>query len=421
VTRQPEDRAAFKEALLQVRGRLLAMIEDLSDAQLRVQPNPIMNPFLWEIGHVAWFAERFLLRGTGRPSAIRSDVDRHWDSITVAHETRWDLNLPDRTETLAYMERVLEAILERLDTLELSAAERDLHLLVLHHEDMHVEAFAYMRQTAAYPAPSLCGKEPAPAVGHPGDVEFEGGSFLLGAPADGSYTFDNERNAHRVHLQPFALARGLVTEAQYAEFLEDDGYGRGELWSAAGLRWCRATAARAPRTWRREGGAWLRQAWDTWLPLEEHRPVSHVNAYEAEAWCRWAGRRLPTEAEWEFAARRSPHPWGDGPCTPERANLDFTYGDVVPVGACAEGDSPDGLRQLIGNLWEWTSTEFGPYPGFRAGTYREYSEPAFTGHRVLRGGCWATAGRLIRTTWRNFYAPERGDVWCGFRPARDLE
>ena len=224
-----------------------------------------------------------------------------------------------------------------------------------------------------------------------------------------------------ISSKPRPHTSASVAGVDSGAFVADDGYARDELWSSAGLRWRRAASARAPRTWRRDGDAWLRQAWDSWTPLADHRPVSHVNAHEAEAWCRWAGLRLPTEAEWEFAARRSPHPWGDAPCTPERANLDFSHGDLVAVGACPEGDSPDGLRQLLGNLWEWTSTEFAAYPGFRPGVYREYSEPAFTGHRVLRGGCWATAGRLIRSTWRNFYTPDRGDVWCGFRAARDLE
>lgn len=421
MTTQPTDPSAVAEALSCARSRLLGMVEDLTDAQLCVPPNPILNPFLWELGHVAWFAERFLLREAGGRSPIRRDASEHWDSIAVAHDTRWDLHLPSREETLGYMEAVLDGVLERLGTVEWSPAERDLHLLVLHHEDMHVEAFAYMRQTMAYPAPPICGSRPAPSMPCQGEVELEGGPMSLGAPDDGSFAFDNERSAHGVVLAPFSLDRGLVTEAQYLSFVEDGGYQRQELWSPEGWLWRTTAGATAPRTWRRQEGEWLRQSWNRWVPLDELRPVSHANAFEAEAWCRWAGRRLPSEAEWEHATRRSPHPWGSAPCTPEVANLDFAFGDLTSVGACPAGDSPDGVRQLLGNLWEWTSSDFGPYPGFQAGAYKEYSQPAFSGHRVLRGGCWATAGRLIRSSWRNFYLPSRGDVWCGFRSARDLE
>ena len=412
-TTQPGTPAQVAAALRQARARLRSMVEDLTDAQLRVPPSAILNPFLWELGHVAWFAERFLLREAEGRAPLRPDVDAHWDSLAVEHDTRWDLLLPSREATTAYMEGVLTAVLERLEGVEWTPAERDRHLLVLHHEDMHVEAFAYMRQTMAYPRPPLC-KLAAPAAGTcAGDVELAGGRLLLGAPDDGSFAFDNERDAHEVEVAPFALARTLVTEGEFAAFTADGGYEREELWTPEGWTWrTRARAAR-PRYWRVEGDVTLRQAWDGWVPLDPARPVSHVTAYEAEAWCSWAGRRLPSEREWELAARA---------CAPaDDACLDFVHGDLAPAGACPGGDSPEGARQLLGNLWEWTSTAFGPYPGFRPGVYREYSEPWFTGHRVLRGGCWATAGRLIRATWRNFYAPNRGDVWCGFRSARSLE
>ncbi|MBI2361525.1 MAG: SUMF1/EgtB/PvdO family nonheme iron enzyme, partial [Deltaproteobacteria bacterium] len=184
-----------------------------------------------------------------------------------------------------------------------------------------------------------------------------------------------------------------------------------------------------PVYWRREsGGRWLQRVFDRWIPLREHLPILHVNWYEAEAYCNWAGRRLPTEAEWEFAAAAEPNPgrteiternrlfpWGGEPPTLERANLDWRAMGCLEVGALPAGDSACGCRQMIGNVWEWTASDFQPYPGFVADPYKEYSQPWFGTHKVLRGGCWATRSRLIRNSWRNFYTPDRRDVWAGFR------
>jgi iron(II)-dependent oxidoreductase len=217
-----------------------------------------------------------------------------------------------------------------------------------------------------------------------------------------------------------------VSQEQFAAFVEDGGYRRPELWSLAGEQWRQRAGVEGPLYWRRDGQGWARRDFDRWLPLEPHRPVVHVNAHEAEAWCAWAGRRLPSEAEWEAvaagaAAARRRFPWGEEPPGPERANLDGLRLGCVEVGALAAGDSPDGCRQLLGNVWEWTATDFGPYPGFVPDSYREYSQPWFgenqfgENHRVLRGGAWTTRARMLRNTWRNFYTPDRRDVWAGFR------
>ncbi len=212
-----------------------------------------------------------------------------------------------------------------------------------------------------------------------------------------------------------------MTQAEFAAFVDDGGYGRPELWSAAGWGWRSQVGARQPVYWeRRSPGGWWRREFNCWLPLEAHRPVFHVNWYEAEAYCRWSRRRLPAEAEWELAAagRESPKrrfPWGAGPPGPGRANLDGLAGGVIDVTAAPGGDGPYGCRQLIGNVWEWTASPLLPYPGFTPDPYRDYSAPWFGSHNVLRGGCWATRGRMLRATWRNFYRPERRDAWAGFR------
>ena len=170
--------------------------------------------------------------------------------------------------------------------------------------------------------------------------------------------------------------------------------------------------------WRRERSDWPTRVYDEWLPLDERAAVMHGNWFEADAYCRWAKRRLPAEAEWELAAggtAKRAYPWGDEPPDASRANLFGSAPGPCDVAAYARGDSPEGCRQLVGNVWEWTADAFAPYPGFVADPYKEYSQPWFGNHKVLRGGSFATRATLIRNTWRNFYTPDRRDVYAGFR------
>ena len=261
-----------------------------------------------------------------------------------------------------------------------------------------------------------------------GDAEISGGRFVLGAQADEPFVFDNEKWAHPVQVKPFAIAKAAVTQSQFAAFVEDSGYLREELWSQEGWQWRQSARAESPLYWKRDANSrWLRRDFDHWVPLEPYRPVIHVCWYEAEACSKWAGRRLPTEAEWEAAAAAQLHPgkdlsgekrrfpWGGEPPAPGQVNTDWRAGGCLDVGALGAGDTPSGCRQMIGNVWEWTSSPFLPYPGFTADSYKEYSEPWFETRKVLRGGCWTTRARMIRNTWRNFYTPERRDVLAGFR------
>ena len=412
------------------RARTLALVAGLSDAQLMGPRLPIVNPLRWEVGHVGWFQEYWALRHARDEAPLRADGDRLYDSARVAHDTRWDLPLPSMAETLGYLDAVLARAVERLAAREPSPAERYFHLLTVFHEDMHDEAFTYTRQTLAYPPPRLPALAPPSGGGAlAGDVRIPGGTFRLGASPDLPFIFDNEKWAHPVELEPFAIARAAVTNAAFAAFVEDGGYRRRELWSDAGWAWRCTVDAEHPVYWRRAaGGGWERRHFDRWLPLEPHHSVLFVSWYEADAYCRWAARRLPTEAEWEAAAAAEPtpdgrglstrkrlYPWGDEPPTQERANLDGHALGCVDVGALPAGDSAFGCRQMLGNVWEWTATDFLPYPGFVLDPYQEYSEPWFGTHKVLRGGCWATRARLLRNTWRNFYTPDRRDVFAGFR------
>jgi len=442
-------------ALYEARQRTLELIEDLTDEQMIGPRLAIVNPLRWEVGHVAWFQEYWVLRHFRKEAPTRPDGDRLYDSARIAHDTRWDLPLPSKAETLAYIQRILERIVEHRPS---AASERGAKVngydeayfirLALRHEYMHAEAITYTRQTLGYPTPKISvshefgsrvsgsGKndEPSPSPQPQprtpkGDTEVPGGTFLLGSNPGPTFVFDNEQWAHPVTLTPFRMASTAVSNGEFVAFVEHGGYKRRDFWTEEGWRWRESARADHPVYWQRQaGGRWLRRNFDQWVPLEGLLPVLHVNWFEADAYCRWAGRRLPTEAEWEMAASSEPtpddrsvtahkrlFPWGDEAPSPDRANLDWRAMGSVEVDALPAGDSPFGCRQMIGNVWEWTATDFGPYPGFAPGPYKEYSAPWFGNHKVLRGGCWVTRSGLIRNNYRNFYQPHRRDVWAGFR------
>lgn len=419
--------------LLDARQRLLSLVEDLADAQLLVPQLAIVNPILWEIGHVAWFQERWCVRERAQSASLRPDADLLYDSAAVFHDTRWDLRLPERSATLEYMARVLEAsIASQRESNGDPRAEYFTRLATL-HEDMHGEALVYTRRTLGYAPPRVVAARVPGSGSLAGDVAIPGGTFRIGADnqvgADegSAFTFDNEMWAHERHVESFSIARAATTQAEFARFVDDGGYEREGLWSEAGRAWKRAADARRPLHWRRDGALWMRRHYDRFIALEPDVAVLHVNAFEADAYCAWAGRRLPTELEWEVAAcgvpDRNGHlsaekrafPWGPEPPTSEHAHLDLRTNEPCDVGAYPAGDSAFGCRQMLGNVWEWCADEFRPYPGFVAGPYREYSEPWFSGHRVLRGGCYATRSRLASPSYRNFYTPDRRDVLAGFR------
>lgn len=422
------DAGALSEMLIAARHRTLSLTADLRGERLLGPKLAIVNPPLWEIGHVGWFQEHWCLRyGSGselKPSMLRN-ADALYDSSKVPHDTRWHLPLPDIEATLRYLQAVHESVQDRIAREGAASHLAYFVQLAAFHEEMHCEAFTYTRQTLGYPAPAPGGMGRAPAAGPaPGDCPVDGGTMLMGARPDEGFVFDNEKWAHEVRVQPFRIARAAVTHAEFADFVADNGYARRELWSAEGWDWRTRSAAQCPVYWRREGRDWMVRWYDRWESLPMQQPVMHVNWCEAEAYCRWAHRRLPAESEWERAAatlprsshRKRRYPWGnDASDITQRANLYGSVGRTADVGAFAEGDSAWGCRQMFGNVWEWTADWFGPYPGFVADPYKEYSAPWFGNHKVLRGGCFATRATLLRNTWRNFYTPDRRDVFAGFR------
>jgi iron(II)-dependent oxidoreductase len=434
------------------RDRTLCFFRDLDEEQQKGPRLPIVNPAAWEIPHIAWFQERWVLRHARGEGPIHDDADQLYDSSTVPHEVRWNLPLYPGEKTVAYLEEVRARVRQGLIDRDVSDDEAYFVLLSVFHEDMHQEALLYTRQTLGYPPPAFlddtrggsrskgpnerpsretnAGSTEGPIAGPiAGDVVVPGGTFLLGASRAEPFVFDNEKWGHEVAVTPFAIARAPVTQREMQGFVDDGGYRRPELWTKEGWAWrvggCGddgiGCPAEGPVYWRKtDDGTWQRRVFDRWTALEPCLPVIHVSAHEAEAYCRWRGRRLPSETEWEMAASLGPgggkrrFPWGDEPDR-DKAHLDARTTTCVSVEACQGGDSLLGCRQMIGNVWEWTSSSFRPYPGFVRDPYQEYSEPWFHTHRVLRGGCFATRQRLIRNTWRNFYPPHRRDVWAGFR------
>lgn len=408
--------------------RTLSLVTDLTGERLLGPKLDIVNPPLWEIGHVAWFHESFILRGRDNRKPLIASADELYDSMAVAHDTRWDLPLPDFDATVAYMERVRDALIARLDGEPAAEEDSYLYQLTAFHEDMHGEALAYTRQTLGYAPPPLA-ETPADAGPLEGDAEVPGGAWMLGSVPRALFLFDNEKWAHAVTLKPFRIARAAVTNGAFAEFVEAGGYERDAHWSEEGQAWKERAGARWPIYWRRDGAkGWVVRFFDRERPLPEHQPVIHLSWYEAEAYCRWAKRRLPTEAEWEAAAAGRPaegrarlaagkrrYPWGNGAPGPGQARLDGAALGCADVAACPEGDSAFGCRQMIGNVWEWTASDFAPFPGFSPDVYRDYSAPWFEGRKVLRGGCWATRARLVSNAYRNFFEPWRRDVFAGFR------
>jgi iron(II)-dependent oxidoreductase len=447
-------------AMRTFRARTLTLVADLDDQQIIGPRLSIVNPPLWELGHVAWFQEFWVLRHLQSRKPRRANSDNLYNSTDIAHDARWEILLPTRAETLRYMESVLDDCLELVDRPgDLSSEERYFLLLALFHEGMHAEALATTRQTLGYAAPTIVNgtTEREGAAGTcAGDVEVPGGTYLVGALPSFPFVFDNEKWAHEVTVEPFRIARAPVTNREYLDFVEAGGYRNAKLWSAEGWNWLEtggtplleqslmnffrrdATGAAGyakskarlehPRYWQQaDNGSWQQRLFDRMAPLKPDLPVMHVSWYEAEAYCKWAGRRLPSESEWEIAAsaehslaqsprdRRHYFPWGDATPSSGRANLDWHNGGPVPVSEKESGDSAFGCRQMVGNVWEWTADNFMPYPGFTVDPYKEYSKPWFGTHKTLRGGCWATSSLLIRNTWRNFYTPDRADIWAGFR------
>jgi iron(II)-dependent oxidoreductase len=425
------------ELLQEARARTLLLVSPLSDDELRVQHDPLMSPIVWDLGHIAHFEEVWLLEKIGENGGAPGEGLRGmYDPFQNPRAVRDRLPLPDAPQTLHYLASVRRKVLSRVPRFGrengggLSAAY--VVRMVLQHEYQHNETILQtlqLKRGRPYPAkralePNAVEPRVVPPAGSM--LRFPGGVLDLGTD-DESESYDNERPRHRVTLPAFWIDATPVSCGEYLAFMRDGGYQRKELWSEAGLAWLAAEGAKAPKYWSPEGGEWRERVLDLTRVVDPSRPVCHVCYHEAAAFARWAGKRLPTELEWEAAAGWDPalgrtrrFPWGDDPATPALANVDALLFDTTPIGSYPRNVSPLGCYGMIGDVWEWTSSDFQGYPGFRAFPYREYSEVFFgSEYKVLRGGSWATRSGVVRNTFRNWDYPVRRQIFAGFRCARD--
>jgi ergothioneine biosynthesis protein EgtB len=376
------------EALRYARDYTLALFDCFAaagyDAPARVPPLRSVNPPLWEIGHIAWFAEWFVLRraGSSHPAAAQkgpllSCGDDWFDANTVPHAMRWKLDLPGAGAMKTYCREVLDRVLDQLGREPHDDTALYPYRLALAYEDMRGEALLASLQTLGLTIQLDIAGEGAWL--QPSEIAFPGGTVRIGSGEEGGFAFDNELQAHSCYVPPFGMDASLVTNAQFSDFVADGGYDDARHWSVAGRDWLLRQERAAPRYWQRDGAHWRIQRFGRLCTMNGAEPVRHVSLFEAQAYCRWAGRRLPTESEWE----------------------------------CAAASGRPAFRW--GQLWEWTATPFEPYPGFEAGPYREYSAPHFTDAQVLRGASFATPARMMSARFRHFQLPARDDIFVGFR------
>lgn len=390
--------AQLAAALRNSRQRTLDLVMDLSEEQWKPARQIGINTIAWELAHIAWFAEFWILRGphfrdelgfaNAKQAPRFSGPDALFDSARLAHAARWTETMPSRQELTKMLADQLEACIAAIpDSTSFSSVQGEdealyFHRLALFHEDMHGEAFCWMRAALGYPAPA---NMTIPTVAVSAALSIDGTEAKIGVDKTATgFSFDNECPARTVILSSFEIDNAPLSAGEFAKFVDDGGYEKPQFWPGEAGAWRAQSNYPHPQRWcPNAGGEWQTRWFGQWLPLDKKSAAIHLNAFEAQAYCLWAGRRLPSAAEWEYAAETHPA---------------FSWGNSV---------------------WEWTADTFAPYPGFAAGPYREYSQPWFNNHRELRGGAFATHQRMHHPRYRNFFQPHRNDVFAGFRTVAD--
>jgi iron(II)-dependent oxidoreductase len=422
-------RAHVAGEMSRTRRRSAGLTESVDDSDLVKQHSPLMSPLVWDLAHVGSQEEIWLVRDVGGAQALRPDIDDLYDAFQHPRSDRPQLPLLGPDEARKYVGSVREKVFDLLDRVPMSGRrlvdQAFAFGMIVQHEQQHDETMLATHQLRRG-EPVLSAPPPprAPADTR-GEVHVPAGTFEMGTSVE-PWALDNERPAHPVFVDDFFLDRTPVTNGDFLRFLDDGGYRRPEFWSPAGWDLVERNGLRAPLFWEFDGVQWLRRRFGHVEPVPPEEPVMHVSFHEAEAYARWSGKRLPTEQEWEKAARFDPrtgrsrrYPWGDEDPGPEHANLGQRHLQPAPAGAYPAGEAPNGARQLIGDVWEWTASDFLPYPGFEAFPYREYSEVFFgPEYKVLRGGAFGVDPAACRGTFRNWDFPIRRQIFTGFRCAR---
>ncbi|WP_407939510.1 ergothioneine biosynthesis protein EgtB [Nocardia terrae] len=425
-------RGRIADTLERARRRTIGLTECVDEAELVAQHSRIMSPLVWDLAHIGNQEELWLVRDVGGREPVRQDIDHLYDAFKHARADRPALPLLDPAQARDYVGTVREKVWDVLERSPLRGGDLVeggfAFGMIAQHEQQHDETMLATHQLRTGEAVLSAPPTPAATATVTGEVVVPAGEFSMGTDTD-PWALDNERPAHPVHVDAFAIDAAPVTNEQFLAFLDDGGYERPELWSERGWAHRVEAGLTAPQFWEQDGGGrWWRRTFGAMQPLRTHQPVVHVCWFEAEAYANWAGKRLPTEAEWEKAARFDPatgrsrrYPWGDGDPTAALANLGQHHLEPADIGAYPAGASPLGVHQLIGDVWEWTASGFDPYPGFRAFPYREYSEVFYGGdYKVLRGGSFGADQVAARGTFRNWDHPIRRQIFSGFRLARSL-
>lgn len=433
---RPLTEVEIADLLTEARDRTLELVSRVSEEDLCTQHDPLMSPIIWDLGHIGHFEEVWLLENINGADTTSEGLRGIYNPFENPRAVRDRLPLPTVGECRQYLDGVRDAVVDDLRALDLAAETPLLNdgfvfRMVLQHEYQHNETMLQtlqLKRGAPYHPPrDLTTPTRSADAPEPGSmVRFPGGTVEHGTD-DRSAAYDNERPLHAIELRPFWIDVHPVTNGEYLRFVEDRGYQTRAHWSEAGWAWCEEAELVAPMYWKNEGGRWQERFMDRVKDLDPLKPVSHICYWEAEAFASWAGKRLPTEVEWEAAASWDPraeaklrYPWGDEPPTAEHANLDALLFETAPVGSYPRGVSPIGCWGMLGDVWEWTSTDFHGYPGYETFPYPEYSEVFFGDeYKVLRGGAWATRFGATRNTFRNWDYPIRRQIFSGVRCARD--
>ncbi|HEY2771136.1 MAG TPA: ergothioneine biosynthesis protein EgtB [Solirubrobacteraceae bacterium] len=424
-----ETSAEAISALAEARERTLALVGRVSDDDLQRVHSTLMSPLVWDLGHIAAFEDLWLVHRYGRRPLLHEDLAAVYDAFETPRADRGDLPFLGPAQAREYLDEVRARALDVID--ELGVGDGIVHEMVVRHEQQHNETMLQTLQLARLDGYELCGTRNGRVSGDrtPTGLEFieiPGGEVTIGAPRTG-FAYDNERPLHRTDVRGYLIGRTPITNASYLTFVEGGGYQRREWWSDEGWAWKEVYDISRPGCWTADHTAEWRLG--TLEPLHPEAPVVHISWFEADAFARANGARLPTEIEWEKAATWDQeeegslsYPWGEQPPEPGvHANVDQLAGGTTSVGSHPAGASPYGVEDLIGNVWEWTSSGFGGYPGFVPYPYREYSEVFFgETYKVLRGGSWATRARVATPTFRNWDLPQRRQIFAGVRLARDV-
>ena len=417
-----------------VRSETLELMEQIPESFLFNPPKPFMGPIIWDLAHIAKFEEIWILINAAGLKEKSNLSDDDFNAIKTPRKIREELNLPSLRDSLEYMSKTRNQVFDILDSASLDTDDKLLKNgyvfdLVIQHEYQHQETI--LQSLALFDSPSFICPKPKPQ----NETTFEekmvlvpAGDFVLGTAHSG-FAYDNELPSHTTFLEEFFIDSAPVSNERYLNFIESDGYNREDLWSERGMKWKTEEDAESPLYWYKENGTWFRRVFDKVMEIPPKEPLIHVSYWEAEAFANFEGKRLPTEQEWEKACRWDPstgetysYPWGEEEPDNHKANIGKNRWCPAPIGSYEESVSPSGCHQMLGDVYEWTSSSFLPYDGFEAFPYDEYSAVHFgEEYKVLRGASWATSGKVARATFRNWDFPERRQLFAGFRCAMDSD